>query len=538
MNDATSDPAVRARRPRLRNGVVALLLFLGLVVAYHANRTVLDEGDAVPSINLPLAVLETGRLSFDPEHFPEMFKWKSHAPIIERDDFYFIGWNETWLGKTLREWQELGHLDFNGPRYYIIKSPRRPEYVSTFGPIPGLLLLPVMAPFYAFDHDIGAKLPLKTSVGKLEASLFVATCATLLFLIAARLTTRWRALLVALVYGLGTCAWSISSQNAWQQTENQLFLTLGTFFLLGDFEKTWVAGLSGFAFGAAVASRATSAAMFAAVLVFVFLRHRKSTLAFLVGSIPVPLAIGVYNYHYFGSPLVFAQELVGHVIAKEKTGSPDLWQTPIHRGLLGLLFSPSRGLLVFSPVLAASFLGARRIWQDPAYAAFRPLTVAVGFMMATQCMWFDWWGGWAYGYRPWLDVVPFLALFVLPAIPDITQTTQRKALFAAAFGWSVFVQALGALTYDRYWNMRTLYVVRLPNVAKPFGLPTEDAAERLATVGRGSYLGPTVCDIDLPFCRYRLWSIDDSVIWFYTTHYAESRARRMKPGWELLGSRE
>src|ERR1041385_1491938 len=163
------------------NRLVAAFLFLFLVVVYHSNGTVLDEGDAVPTINLSLAMLESGKLSFDPEHFPEMFKWRSKAPFEVRDDFYFVGWDDHYLEHDAREWVNDGHLTFNGPRYYMIESPTRHVYVSTFGPIPAFFLAPVMAPFYAFDHMIAWKHPLKTSVAKLDASLLVAATALLLF---------------------------------------------------------------------------------------------------------------------------------------------------------------------------------------------------------------------------------------------------------------------------------------------------------------------------------------------------------------------
>ncbi len=524
-----------AERVRPSNRAVALLVLALLFVVYHANFSVLDEGDAVPSINLPLSVLETGRLSIDAEHFPEMFKWKSKAPLRELTDFYFISWNDRGWGKTMREWKRLGNLEFNGPRYYIVKSPRRGTYVSTFGPIPGLFLLPMAAPFYALDHDLAGKLALKTSVAKLEASLLVSACAAMLFLIAARRTTRRRALIVAFVYGLGTCAWAISSQNIWQQTVNQFLLTAGAFFLLGNVDRRSVAALSGLALGAATACRATGAVMLVAAFAHLFVYHRKSALAFFLGSLPVPFLIAVYNWYYFGSPLVFAQELVGHVIAQEKTGSPALWQTPLLTGVTGLLTSPSRGLLVFSPVLLPAFYGAYRASRDPAYRAFRPLIASALVTMVLQCKWFDWWGGWAYGYRPWLDAVPYLTLLLLPALDAVVATTARRALFGAAFAWSVFVQAVGALTYDRMWNMRTLFVVRVPDQAKPIGLPTESEARNLAERRNGIYLGPTTCDIDYPFCRHRLWSLDDNMIWYHVTHFREARGRRLKPAWDMLG---
>jgi len=134
------------------NRFLACVLFLFLVFVYQANESVLDEGDCVPTINLSLAILQAGRLSFDPDHFPEMFKWKSKEPFEVRDDFYFVGWDDHYLERNARQWASDGNIEFNGPRYYMVESPTQHQYVSTFGPIPAFFLVPVMAPFYAFDH--------------------------------------------------------------------------------------------------------------------------------------------------------------------------------------------------------------------------------------------------------------------------------------------------------------------------------------------------------------------------------------------------
>jgi hypothetical protein len=516
------------------NRFLACVLFLFLVFVYQANGSVLDEGDCVPTINLSLAILETGRLSFDPDHFPEMFKWKSKEPFEIRDDFYFVGWDDHYLERNAREWASDGNIEFNGPRYYMVESPTQHQYVSTFGPIPAFFLVPVMGPFYAFDHKIAWKHPLKTSIAKLDASMLVAATAVLLFFIALRYLSRTRALIVALIYGLATIAWAVSSQNMWQQTVNQFLLTVGAFFFLGSVEKRHVAALSGLAFGAAVACRATGAIFYAAVVVYLFVHERKSVVPFLVGSLPVPILIAIYNAHYFGSPLSFAQELVGHTIAKEKTGSPKLWQTPIYEGATGLLFSPSRGLVIFSPILIPAFWGAYRVFQERRFGPFRPLTLAALATMALQCRWFDWWGGWTYGYRPWIDVVPYLVLLMIPMLERMLVTRLRQAAFAAAFAWSAFVEALGAYSYDRSWNIRTLYVVRFPQEPKPVGLFDEDQARKVAELGNGVYLGPSRCDIDLVYCRHRLWSFRDSIIMYQYRLFGEARSRRLPPGWDLL----
>jgi hypothetical protein len=320
----------------------------------------------------------------------------------------------------------------------------------------------------------------------------------------------------------------------WQQTVDQFLLTAGAYFFLGDVEKRHIAALSGLAFGAAVACRATGALMFVAVLVYLFLYQKKSIVPFLLGSLPVPLLIAAYNQHYFGSPLSFAQELVGHTIAKEKTGSPKLWQTPLHEGAVGLLLSPSRGLLIFSPVFVPAFWGVRRVFREDTYRAFRPLLLAAFATMALQSRWFDWWGGWTYGYRPWLDVVPYLVLLLIPMLEPILSTQFRRAAFGAAFAWSVFVEALGAGSYDRSWNIRTLWVIRVPGEVEPIGLFDEQEARQAAEVSKGVFLGPSRCDVDLPFCRRRLWSVKDSIITYQYQHFAEARSRRLPPGWDLL----
>jgi hypothetical protein len=221
-------------------------------------------------------------------------------------------------------------------------------------------------------------------------------------------------------------------------------------------------------------------------------------------------------------------------VAVEKTGSPELWQTPLWKGLAGLLISPSRGLLVFSPILGLAFWGMVEIWRSAEWRSMRPLTLGVLAMMALQCKWFDWWGGWTFGYRPWLDVVPFLALFIVPALEPALRTLPRQALFAVALGWSVFVQALGAFSYDRTWNDRVLHVVRVSGAEKPRALFSEQDALALAEETGGTYVGPSRCNIDKPYCRYRLWSLKDSLLVYQLANFQAARARRLPSGWSDL----
>ncbi len=516
--------------PALSTAKLCMLLFAASVVIFHVNRTVVEEGDAIANIDLPLSLLSRGTLSFDPEYFPELFKWKSKAPLIVSEEFFVRRWHHRLGDKTMRDWKDQGYLKFNGPRYNVIESKRRNTFVSTFGPIPGLTLVPLNALLLQLDPDFGKNPLLVLTAAKLHASLLVAATVVLVFLMVLSFTRRGPALLLAAAYGFGTCAWSIASQNIWQQTVNTLFLCLGIVFFLRVPQRTQYAAISALALGAAMACRATSAIVLVAVALYLLRYHRKASLYFALGMVPVPAAIGFYNWYYFGSPISFGQEVAGHLMAMEKTGNPQLWQTPLLQGALGLLVSPSRGLLIFSPFLAIAGYGIVRIWRDQRYHLMRPLTVAALTVMIMQCKWFDWWGGWTYGYRPWLDMIPFLVLFIVPALEWIWVSRMRQGLFYTAIAWSCFVQLIGAFAYDKTWNDRQVFVVELPD-SRPLLRLSEANAIETARARGGKYTGPVWCNIDWRDCRRRLWSHEDNIIGYYISDFGTARKRRYESAW-------
>jgi hypothetical protein len=514
----------------------ATLLWLALVTIYHLDDSVVEEGDAVANIELPITLLETGTLNFSPRQSPILFFWKSLPPLEPRDDYYVRSWHERHAGKAAGVWYATGHLRFNGPRYFVAQSPVRSTYVNTFSVITGLTFLPLAAVLHELDPSFARKVKVRLAAAKLHAASLVALSAAFIFLIGLRYVRPRFALLIALAYGLGTCVWSIASETLWQQTVNIALLSGASLAFLRALDaKRPTADMlvCGLLLGTATASRPSALLFAGAVAVYVSIRRRPALWPLVAGAIPVPLAVAVYNHYYFGSPLSFAQELVGHRIAYQKTGLENVWQTPLLDGALGLLVSPSRGLLVFSPFLALSFWGAARVFRDRNYAPLRPLVVAAFLTMALQCKWFDWWGGWAYGYRPWLEAVPVLALCLLPVVEAIFRRPWAAVLCSLALGWSLFVQGLGAFAYDKAWNARVLHVVEPPGERKTFFVDEVEArrsADRL-----GAPPGQTfACNVDLPECRYRLWSLDDNIIQYYWQNYATVREHRLRPAWQEL----
>src|SRR5512134_3019575 len=71
---------------------IALILFVSLVGLYHVNRTLVEEGDSIANIDLPMTLLKRGTLSFHPDSHPELFKWKSTPPLIVTEEFFVRRW--------------------------------------------------------------------------------------------------------------------------------------------------------------------------------------------------------------------------------------------------------------------------------------------------------------------------------------------------------------------------------------------------------------------------------------------------------------
>jgi hypothetical protein len=134
--------------------------------------------------------------------------------------------------------------------------------------------------------------------------------------------------------------------------------------------------------------------------------------------------------------------------------------TRFAEGLLGNLFSPSRGLFVFSPVLLFALSGFVLALRDPGQ---RPLHITYGAIVIAHLIIVGassaWWAGHSFGPRFMTDIVPFLVYFTafnfrLPATFRLrTQAalTVCIAVFALA---SLLIHAQGALRKETWaWNV-------------------------------------------------------------------------------------
>lgn len=491
---------------------------------YHANAGFLPVQDVAPNVLLPNTFLREGSLSFSPREDPFLFSWRrTDEPGVLK----ISRWDQTGGSRTALEAYEAGRL-VPEPPYSLAAGGTAGRYVPIYGPGAGLCGLPVAAALRLFGGDLRGRPAALWYGAKFTASALVATSVVLVFLIASIHVRRGVAVTIAASYACGTCAWSVSSQALWQHVPTLVLLPLGAYLYLRGGERRRDALLSGLAFGAAIFCRPTGLIAGLAVGTYLALRGRSRLGPYAAGFLAAVALGGIYNAVQFGSPLRFGQSEVASKVAEIKTLDPDPWQTPLWEGAAGVLFSPARGLLVFSPFLAFAFWGLAVAARERAWEPLRPLVVGVLGVFLVTFKWFDWWGGWSFGYRIVMEIVPLLALLLIPVATRIAESRWLRAAAAVLLAWSVGVQILGAFAYNlRGWDAAAdAYELRLPGRAAPARVKDPEEALRLLKDSGATLVRVIRRNVDRPEHRHRLWSVADSPLVYYATRFAEARRAR------------
>ena len=117
-------------------------------------------------------------------------------------------------------------------------------------------------------------------------------------------------------------------------------------------------------------------------------------------------------------------------------------------GISGLLVGPARGIIWYSPVLLLGLLGGRWFWQQARWVLGVALSISLVYVLLYG-KWYMWHGGYSWGPRFIVPLLPFLALFVGPAWEQLVQRQQwgrtGRALAILLAVLSVGVQWLGML---------------------------------------------------------------------------------------------
>lgn len=161
-------------------------------------------------------------------------------------------------------------------------------------------------------------------------------------------------------------------------------------------------------------------------------------------ALPVALSVALVLYEnqlFFGGPLRSAQPWMG--------GN-------LFTGAMGGLFSLQHGLIPFCPALLLALAGFPALFRTHRREAW----LAVG-MTAPHCLliwsWYYWWGGYCYGPRLLVPIIPLLFLGALKTLESFSRLSQRlRRLVIATCSVSLLISTLGAVVHLAFWEKHPL----------------------------------------------------------------------------------
>jgi hypothetical protein len=390
----------------------SLIIGFCCLLVYHSNGRSITAGDTYPTRYLPFAILRHHTLVLDP---------------IARIAAQGRGKNAHWM-----------------------RTAPSGRIISLYPVVQPVLIAPLYLPAIGYldqrDWQEWRVHYVARVMEKVTASLVAALSASLFYLLLRRRATMPTAVLLTVAYAFGTTTWMISSQALWQHGMGQLLVVGALLFLTAPCTASRAIA-AGLLCGLMAANRPPDSILAAALGVYaLFWAGKRSALFIAAAALPLGLVL-FYNL-----------SVAGHVGGGYGlAGDARFFQHNPLTGLAGLLFSPTRGLFVFSPFLLFLVLS----WRYP--PPDRTLGVAITVGVVVQILLYamtDWRGGISWGPRFLTDLVPLLVWMLVPAAAALRGF--GLALFVATIGIAIAVETIGAFYYTGVTDTVVTRVTRGP----------------------------------------------------------------------------
>ncbi len=410
-----------------------------LVLLAFGNLNIIWSPDVLPNTLFAWTLVRSGNVDYD--EFASGGAFSDRPDQLARTAYFFRGCADGRFRGA--EWLTTEPRSAGGP-----PPPGPGQHVcSIFPPGVAILALPILVPAVlagVSPSDVTTLLLL----GHLVAAILEAIAALLLWSVFRRfVSARW-SLALALLYVLATSVRTVGSQALWQHSGVHLAIATALWLIL--FERPvsrYRELLAGLALGAGTVMRQT-----AAIVVPGIARRRTfiwTVAGFGVGIIPLL----VYNAVAFGDPF------------EQGYGSKP-FGTPLPEGLYGLLLSPSRGFLIYTPYLAFAGAALALAWRRRGEVArrLRGLSVVALATLVLYATYTEWWGGRVFGARFLDDLAPILFAALAWGIGQgVLARPWTRLLFWILAGWSLLLFNAAALVYDQKWDTDPVNVNFVPS---------------------------------------------------------------------------
>ncbi|MEO0005444.1 MAG: hypothetical protein ABIK47_02475 [candidate division WOR-3 bacterium] len=417
-----------------KNTLTAIVMFF-VVFLLHSVSLNATSDDSRWSIHTAMSIIKEGNTDLD-EYRPLVLKEPSYLYEFVDGHIYFR--------------YPIGASILAIPFVYILDKVF-PLLFQTFPPLEALVKRLMSQP--------PSQLTVITAHQLAEviiASLFVAITALFIYSLALFHLKRNGALAIALLFAFATPAWSTASRALWQHTPSILLLTIALFLVIKAKTKPALVQFLSLPLGFSFICRPTNAIAIIAFSIYVFLYYRRYFLLYLFWGLAILVPFVLYNLHIYHLPL-------SPYYLQSATSTTHLLE-----GLLGTLFSPSRGVFVFSPVLLFSIYGMVEKLRHQKEEIDIVLIIIILLHWIVISAFPNWYGGHTLGPRYFTDVIPYFIYFLIPVFKKLPTLNHFKRtvltslfIFSATISFLIHLNCAMNRATER-WNAEPVDVDKNP----------------------------------------------------------------------------
>ena len=405
----------------------SFFIYLGswfLIYIININKLAIQSEDTVPAMFLPVSIIKEKTLYVD-SYYDMMIERYPHP-----DD-----------KKQLRGLTPFYLKKVNG------------HYASAFTLVTPLLAVPI----YFLPLKLGLTVTWENLIilSRISSALIMALSGGFFYLLLKKQFSldEKKASVLTYVFLFATVNFAMLSQSLWQHGTLQLFSILGLYFVLDHLKspnfKPFSAFLGGLFFGLAILSRPTAGLGFLLIGIFTLLKlsNLKSMLKTGV-FLALGFLLNVAFFFWYNNKYYVGIENQGY--ASQLFGS---WLSPFPISFIGVWFSPSKGILTYSPVFLFSFVGFYIAMKKGFKEHFQYFIYFLIVIIHTLVIsfWKHWYGGYSFGYRMSSDIIPYLVLLMVPYLKS-SWYDKKHFLFSFLFVFSILVQVFGIIFFDGIWH--------------------------------------------------------------------------------------
>lgn len=310
------------------------------------------------------------------------------------------------------------------------------NYVSAFPIMSSLVALPVFMAYLPFVSTLSWNDVFYLS--HLSGSFIMASCLVLLYYFFHDLlkTSKRVSNILIIVYGFATINLPLISQALWQHGTVQFFIILGLIFW---YKERYF--LTFMFLGFAVLSRPTAGIVL--LILGLYLLYNRRLSWNLIKQVSLGLLIPVsffifYNYTYY-------QDISNQGYSSQMSNS---WLGNFPESFFGMWFSPSKGILIYTPVFIFTLIGIYQGFKKNSLVSISFWVILLHTLVLSK--WKHWYGGFGFGYRMVSDILPF---FIIPIWYILEQNYEKIRLkFLSVLAISVAIQVSGLAFFDSIWH--------------------------------------------------------------------------------------